>query len=250
MKAIEKMTSSDVKQEMERAVQALPQGTIDDGEYDEGTGFEFEQFIPPASEDEMEESEPEPEKLFDWKGEPVDEQTWEKNWNEEHPSPSFEKNTKESYNEVPEGYPSPEMQQQAMAAFGRSVFSDMDALGDRYGDDLVKKFDRDYRLGKVKIPRGIDRTENALERMFLHWVDKTNTLGRMTTQQVKDLLEAARGVPLRTQSLDMVNPGRNRPKPKPRPQRRGARKIPEFSEADGREMMADYLAKYPERFGQ
>jgi len=149
---------------------------------------------------------------------------------------------------VENGYPSfNQSEQMAMNA----LEADFLELRDRYGHDLVNKFGDDFRIGKVRIPAGIERTDNAHEALFLSWMVGNKIFDKMNYKEQREFLRATEGPPLRSRSRDITNPEHKRPTPKPRKPRQrqeATYRFPEITPDDLSEMLRDWSKKHPEKF--
>ena len=124
-------------------------------------------------------------------------------------------------------------------------------LGQRYGEGLVKKFMDDFKLSKVKIPRGQEKIDNALEDLFFNWVQKNGAMDKMSASEIRVFLKATEGPPLICRSRDLVMPEHKKPeKPKkPRkPREESTFRFPEITTDDFNEMINDWSKKHPERW--
>ncbi len=141
------------------------------------------------------------------------------------------------------GQQTPEQQQQK---FLQGVTEDFYNLSERYGLRATQ-FANELQLGRVKIPEGMERVDNALEEVFLDWLTSPRIHKTLSTKELEGIIRArTEGEPLRTRTLDITHPQRIRPTPKPRA-KRATVKVPQLTQDDVTEMMWDYFRKHPEK---
>ena len=153
--------------------------------------------------------------------------------------------------------PEPEQEdaQQKAAQFGVAVNLDLIDLAERYGDNLVQKFNSDLQRNRVQIPKGIEKVENTLEYLFREvWLPgqkvSASELDKFLPHRDEfgNIEDPERTIPLRSRSMDVLIPARVRPTPKPKPKAEKTYRVPNLSTEDMQEMLVDWSKKHPERF--
>jgi hypothetical protein len=142
-------------------------------------------------------------------------------------------------------------QQQKMAEFGVALNMDMLDLSERYGGNLVQKFNADLQRGRVQMPEGIEKVPNALEYVFTeYWLPghhddlKAEDLGKILPHQAEYGEETPQQpTPLRSRSMDVVRPDRIRPVSKPKPRVEKTFTLPDLSPSDVQEALYDWIVK-------
>jgi hypothetical protein len=137
-------------------------------------------------------------------------------------------------------------QQQKVAILNEAIGLDTLALADRYGNDLVQDFVKDFQLGKIKMDDDMAKVDNALEALFLEWVDRPSVMNKLTPHDLEKIITATNEKPVRSRSVDALIPQRVRPKPKPKAEK--THRVLELSSQDVQEALGDWLKKHPERF--
>jgi len=257
MTDVGRMSAEDLKVEIQKA-SAVPEEpeplTLDYYEEEQGEGWG--DFLPPggaknAEAEGAEDQEGPQEPLYDWHGEAVTSEEWDRRWEAEHMYP-WERGAQvqnEAMREAEQGAPIDlvrayvelsayqEAQRRIEQNLVNSLKGDFAALADRYNVgkwDLVDRFKKDLEVpGKVQIRRGLEKEENALEIAFLDWAEQSGILKKLTRDEFKEFVDRLSQPAVRTRTLDYFRPAKSpaRKPSKPKPSK------PKEPELDGDDMI-------------
>jgi len=216
-------SSEEIKRQIYQQTQNLPEGATPDEELIE---YEIPHEALGEGEEEEVTSQPEEDILSQPHDDPVDEYIRQQKLKKDARRRFDQMDSQEqfeyvrAYGKPPERVEPTLTQEQVGHQVVNAFASDFLELRDRYGSDLVDRFGADFKIGKVKIPRGIERQENPHEALFLDWIGRSGTFNKMNYREQREFLKNTEGPPLKSRSRDLIQPEHKRPTPKPRKPRK------------------------------